>query len=114
MTPTPLMTAAGVGYRQGESPGTEAEALEAVKLAVELGADVNAANAIGFTALHGAAIRGANSVIQFLVEKGANLEAKDRRGRTAFTIAQEGAGDSNQRRQLNTAAFLRELMARPR
>lgn len=107
---TPLMAAAGVGYRQGESPGTEQEALEAVQLAVELGGDVNAANAMGFTALHGAAIRGANSIIKFLVEKGANISAKDKIGRTPFVIADEGAGDSNQRRQLGTAAFIRELM----
>ena len=111
---TPLMAAAGVGYRQGESPGTEAEALEAVKLAVELGDDVNAANGIGFTALHGAAVRGANSIIQFLVDKGARLNARDRRGRTVYTIAEEGAGDSNQRRQLHTAAYLRELAGRNR
>jgi ankyrin repeat protein len=111
---TPLMAAAGVGYRQGESPGSEAEALAAVELAVELGADVNAANAIGFRALHGAAIRGANSVIEYLVGRGARLDAKDRRGRTAFTIAEEGAGDSNQRRQLRSAELLRELMSRSR
>jgi uncharacterized protein len=109
---TPLMAAAGVGYRQGESPGTEEEALAAVKLAFQLGDDVNAANGIGFTALHGAAIRGANSIIQFLVDNGARIDAKDKRGRTPFIVADEGAGDSNQRRQLNTAAFLRELMTR--
>ncbi len=109
---TPLMAAAGVGYRQGESPGTEEEALAAVKMALELGDDVNAANGIGFTALHGAAIRGANSIIQFLVDHGARIDAKDKRGRTPFTVADEGAGDSNQRRQLATAAFLRELMTR--
>jgi ankyrin repeat protein len=109
---TPLMAAAGVGYRQGESPGTEEEALEAVKLTVELGDDPNASNGIGFTALHGAAIRGANSIIQYLVEKGARINAKDKRGRTAFTVADEGAGDSNQRRQLATAAFIRDLMTR--
>jgi uncharacterized protein len=108
---TPLMAAAGVGFRQGASLRTEPEALEAVKLAFELGGDVNAANAIGFTALHGAAIRGANSIVTFLVEKGARLDAKDKIGRTAFVIAEEGAGDSTQRRQLHTAALLRELMA---
>jgi ankyrin repeat protein len=107
---TPLMAAAGVGYRQGESPGTEEEALAAVKLAFSLGDDVNASNGIGFTALHGAAIRGANSVIKFLVDNGARINAKDKRGRTAFTVADEGAGDSNQRRQLDTASYLRELM----
>jgi len=108
---TPLMAAAGVGYEQGKSPGSEAEALEAVKLCVELGADVNAGNAIGFTALHGAVIRGANSIVQFLVDKGARLEAKDKRGRTPLTIAELGAGDSTQRRQLHTAELLRQLMS---
>ena len=108
---TPLMAAAGVGYSQGASLRSEAEALEAVKLAVELGGEVNAANNIGFTALHGAAIRGANSIVKFLVEHGARLEAKDKIGRTALQIAEEGAGDSTQRRQLHTASLLRELMA---
>jgi ankyrin repeat protein len=108
---TPLMAAAGVGFRQGASLRTEAEALEAVKLAFEHGGNVNAANAIGFTALHGAAIRGANAIVKFLVEKGARLDAKDKIGRTPFMIAEEGAGDSTQRRQLHTAALLRELMA---
>jgi uncharacterized protein len=108
---TPLMAAAGVGYSQGASIRSEAEAFEAVKLALELGGDVKAANNIGFTALHGAAIRGANSVVKLLVEHGARLQAKDKIGRTAFQIAEEGAGDSTQRRQLQTAALLRELMA---
>lgn len=111
---TPLMAAAGVGYQQGRSTGTEAEALEAVKLAVERGADVNAANNNGFTALHGAVIRGANSVVEYLVTSGANPQAADKRNRTPLKIAEEGAGDSQQRRQLHTAAFLRELTtARP-
>ena len=44
---TPLMAAAGLDYWEGESPGpfagvTEAERLEAVKLAVASGNDVNA------------------------------------------------------------------------
>jgi uncharacterized protein len=108
---TPLMAAAGVGYRQGASFRSEGEALDAVTLAFALGGDVNAANAIGFTALHGAAIRGANVIVKFLVEKGARLDARDKSGRTALVIAEEGAGDSTQRRQLHTAALLRELMA---
>lgn len=107
---TPLMAAAGVGFSQGASIRSESEALEAVKLAFELGGDVNAANAIGFTALHGAAIRGANSIVKFLVENGARLDAKDKIGRSALVIAEDGAGDSTQRRQLHTAALIRELM----
>lgn len=109
---TPLMVAAGVGYSQAISFGTEAQALEAVKLAKELGNDINAQNAMGYTALHGAAIRGANSIVQYLADSGIRIDAKDRFGRTALTIAELGAGDSTQRRQLETAAYIQALMAR--
>ena len=55
---TPLMVAAGVGTKSpGEDPGTEKEILEAVKVAVELGADVNAVDKKGETAMHGAELR---------------------------------------------------------
>ena len=64
-------------------------ALEAVRLAVELGADVNAANDIGETAIHGAAYVGANDIVQFLVEKGAKVDAVNVYGQTAWTIAAE-------------------------
>jgi ankyrin repeat protein len=107
---TPLMAAAGVGYSQAISHGTEAEALEACKLAVELGNDVNATNAMGYTALHGAAIRGANSIVQYLVDQGIRIDRRDKQGRTALTIAEMGAGDSTQRRQLHTAELLQKLM----
>ena len=59
--------------------------MEAVKLAVELGNDVNAADtAFGLTALHGAAFSGSDRIIQYLAEKGANLDAKDITGHTAL------------------------------
>ena len=81
---TPLMVASGLGrVRRGE----EKDALEAVKVAVELGADVNATSNIGLTALHGAAMSGANSIVQFLVEKGANLDAIDKAGQTPLAKA---------------------------
>ena len=54
---TALVVAAGVGVR-GYSPVRERDALEAVKLCLELGHDVNAVNTSGDTALHGAAYRG--------------------------------------------------------
>ena len=55
----PLMAAAGVGiWRIGENVGTNVEALEAVKLAWELGNDVNAVDVNNDTALHGAVHRG--------------------------------------------------------
>ena len=76
---TALMLAAGVGHVPGLSRSTEAEALEAVKLCLELGADVNAANAAGDTALHGAAWRErADAIVQLLVDRGANINATNK------------------------------------
>ncbi len=84
---TPLMVAAGLTrWRNSGAPLTEedeARALEAVKLTVELGADVNAADSIdGLTALHGAAFNGSNRIIQFLAESGADLDTRDIAGQT--------------------------------
>ena len=85
---TPLAVAAGLGKELIRRTQEEQQhALEAAKLAVELGADVNAVAADGRTALHGAAYLGANEMIRFLVEKGANLEATDMYGQTPLTIA---------------------------
>lgn len=85
---TPLMVAAGHGRVQDFLEGEETNALEAVKLALELGAAVNAANAIGQTALHAAAFTGVNPIVQYLVDKGAKVDAKDRVGQTAWSIAE--------------------------
>ena len=89
---TPLMVAAGVdlwnpGEDGGTLPGDEPEALQAVKMLVELGNDVNAVNDRGETALHGAAYRGSNTIVQYLVEKGAKLDVKSNQGWTPWTIA---------------------------
>ena len=119
------MAAAGFGFWDAETPGPatgvpESESLEAVKLALELGNDVNAVTDFGdrrvegdgayllthiplnfeslsvsggdmrwggSTALHGAAVRGANSIIQFLVDKGARLDAKNKIGWTPLSVA---------------------------
>ena len=64
---TPLMVAAGLGRYEARTDQEHSRALEAVKLAVELGADVNAANEAGQTPLHGAAYMGTDAIIQFLV-----------------------------------------------
>ena len=61
--------------------------LEAVKVAVELGADVNAADASGDTALHLAAFHGFESVVRFLVSRGARLDAENYRGETPLERA---------------------------
>jgi ankyrin repeat protein len=76
---TPLMVASGVGWADGLfREYSEDETLEVVKLLADRGSDVNLANDHGITALHGAGYKGANKVIQFLVDRGANLAAEDK------------------------------------
>jgi ankyrin repeat protein len=86
---TALMAAAGVNwvFFQTYDEGSTA-LLDAVKLCWELGMDVNAVNSMGLTALHGAANRGSDDIIRFLVEKGARLDVKDKEGRTPLTWAE--------------------------
>ena len=106
---TLLMTAAGIGFRQGTRPKLESEVLDAVKLALEHGGDLHAADIDGATALHGAALRGVNSVVLFLVDKGAQLHAQDKRQRRPIDVAEDA---SDARSQPETAALLRKLMTR--
>ncbi len=84
---TALEFAAGVGYRDKQTKGTEAEALEALTVCVDQGMDINQANSKGETALHGAASRGADSIVKYLVDHGAKLEAKTQRGFTPLDVA---------------------------
>src|SRR5262249_1122695 len=104
---------AGVGYCQGESPGTDQEALEAVQYLFALGADVNAADDDGFTAMHGAATRGANAIVQFLFDRGAKLDVKSKEeGWTPWTMANGVMVANTYKRQLATADYIRKLMDR--
>jgi ankyrin repeat protein len=82
-----LMFAAGVGYRDKYTRGTDEEALEALKVMMETPLDVRAANEKGETALHGAASRGADVVVQFLVEHGADINAKTKKDFTPLDVA---------------------------
>ena len=123
---TPLMMAAGLDTWEGETPGPftgvpEAERLEAVKLAIELGNDINAAADFGdypmvgepeytllyyphnladlaelgmgdprwdgSTALHGAIIANQPSIVQYLVDHGARLDAKTATGWTPLMMS---------------------------
>jgi uncharacterized protein len=89
---TPLMVAAGIGCVTGQWIEPERDVLKAVTLLVEeLKVDVNAVNDLGETALHGAVYRGADSVVQYLVDKGAKLDARDIEGKTPLDIAVDGA-----------------------
>ena len=118
---TALMAAAGVGiWVVGENPGTNEEALGAVKLALDLGGEVNAVNAYGYTALHGAAHRGAPAIVQLLVERGARLDAALaktgggplgwKEGWTPLAIADGVFYANTFKRSPETADLLRRLM----
>jgi len=86
---TPLMVAAGVNWAVAETFDLGNEALlEAVKLAHSLGNDVNAVNSMGIAAIHGAANRGANDVIEYLAANGARLDLADEQGRTPLDWAE--------------------------
>ena len=78
--------------RDPEPVAREAVTLKAVILAAELGVDVNAANGDGNTALHTAARRGYDTVIAYLVEQGARIDATNAAGLTAIDVAQRGSG----------------------
>lgn len=86
---SPLAAAAGVGWVRGQTfvPGGYPVQLEAVKMLVELGGDVNEVNDMGLAPVHGAAFRWSDDVISYLVEKGARLDVKDKVGRDALTWA---------------------------
>jgi len=123
---TPLMVAAGLDTWEGETPGpftgvSEAERLEAVKAAIELGNDINAAAHFGAykmvgeaqytllyyphniaalldlgtgdprwsgsTALHGAILANQPSIVQYLVDHGAKVDAKTDLGWTPLMMS---------------------------
>lgn len=105
-----LQFAAGVGYRDKNTKGTEKEALEGLKIMVGLGLDINRADNRGETALHGAADRGADSIVEYLVGQGAQLNAKTKQGLTSLDFAM----GKNVRAQLpvphdSTVALIRKL-----
>src|SRR5262249_7533400 len=129
---TPLLVAAGVGFIDGQTPGGENDALEAVKLMFELGADIQEAQGTqadckpriylgggggknqngwvcGWTALHGAAARGANAIVQFLIDKGAKIDVKDKDGKTAEQVAEFSSLDATTIIRESTVQLLRKL-----
>ena len=147
---TPLMVAAGLGFWDAESPapqnGTpESDTLEAVRICVEAGADVNETTRYGTlrvqgdatelrarylfpeelpadgqafgdmrwggaTALHGAALRGVNTVVKYLVDKGARLDARTTLGWTPLMIADHVFASNVERSWPETAAYILDLM----
>lgn len=111
---TPLMAAAGVGVgAPQESAGAEPEVLEAVKLLLKLGANVNAVDRNGETAMHGAAYRNHPSVVQFLADNGAKIKVwhkKNKSGLTPLVIAEGHRPGLNFRPSPETVAALQRVM----
>ena len=112
---TTLMAAAGCGrdahwtntpraYRQ---PTAE----EAVRLLIDAGVDVNATNEGDFAALHCAAFTGLPELVEYLVEHGADIDARDWRGRTPFRLAEGAKQSFHYQEWPEVAALLQELGA---
>ncbi len=87
----PLMAAAGLGTRSpGEDAGTSEAVVEAVELLLELGADIDAVDSNGETAMHGAAYKNLPAVVELLAASSADIEVwnkKNDHGWTPLTIA---------------------------
>ena len=82
--------------------------------ALAQGIDVNAMNANGQTALHGAVYRAADSIIERLVEAGARMDLKDELGRNALDLAEQGFNQiASVIRRDRSAELLRQLGAKP-
>jgi hypothetical protein len=90
------------------------EVLDMVKLELEAGADVNAADKEGDTALHVAAAKGLDPVVKLLADSGANVNAKDGRRQTPLDLAlapRRNRGGDSLGHQESTAALLRSIGA---
>ena len=110
---TPLMAAAGLGCLAAEEEaGTDDEAVEAVKVILKLGADVNAVDANGETAMHGAAYKNLPKVVKVLAEAGAKIPTwnqKNKWGWTPIAIA-EGHRPGNFKPSFETIDALHQVM----
>ena len=120
---TPVMAAAGLVSVDADTRGfyltedVQQRSIESLRLLLAAGADINAKDGQrGLTPLHEAARWGWNDVVRFLVEHGANLDAKDNRGMTPVDSAMGKAGGNSRGGQRidvheDTAALLRKLGA---
>lgn len=110
---TPLMAAAGLGtMAPTEEAGTEEEALEAVTLALSLGADVNAVDKNGETAMHGAAYKNLPKIVDLLAAKGAKVSVWNRANKWGWTPLRiaEGYRVGNFKPSPTTVAALQRAM----
>jgi ankyrin repeat protein len=116
---TPLMAAAGLGSNDIDTRGkykTQQEAIDSIDALVAAGAEINAVDRRGQTALHGAAYWGWDDVVKCLAAHHANLDAKDAKGMTPIDSAMGRAGGHGRGGQSvevheATATLLKQLMA---
>jgi uncharacterized protein len=111
---SPLLAAAGVGALGDgdESAGTEEEAVEACRYLLKLGADVNAVDKNGETAMHGAAYQNRWQLVELLEKHGASIDVwntKNKWGWTPLMIAQ-GHRPGNFRPEPEMIAVLEKVM----
>lgn len=110
---TPLMAAAGLGTLfPTEEAGTEEEAIEAVAYLLEAGADVDAVDENGETAMHGAAYKSLPKMVRFLAGRGARIEAWNRKNRHGWTplVIAEGFRPGNFKPSVETVEAIHDVM----
>jgi ankyrin repeat protein len=110
---TPLMAASGIGsMAPEEEAGSEEEAIEAVKLLLALGADVNAVDDNGETAMHGAAYKNLPKVVALLAECGAKIDVWNRKNKYGWTplLIAEGHRVGNFKPSRDTVAAIHKVM----
>ena len=111
---TPLLAAAAVGVLSDgdESAGTQEEAIEAIELLLELGADINAVDEQGNTVMHGAAYASWSELIPLLAERGADATIWNRKNKLGWTPLQiaQGHRPGNFRPSLETVAAIERCL----
>ena len=119
--PLHVATWGGDPYFRDWTEDEKKHLFEITKLLVALGGDVNSAGEHGWTALHGAAYKGVDAAVQFLVESGARMEVFDQYGQTPLSIAnavitvgsKDGYYQSSRVVRKSTSDLLLKLGAKP-
>ena len=111
---TPLLAAAGVGVLSNgdETAGTEQDALDTLRFLLDHGADINAVDTNHNTAMHGAAYKSWDHVVEFLVSEGARDDVwnhKNSLGWTPLEIAQ-GNRPGNFRPSASTVRAIKKAL----
>jgi uncharacterized protein len=105
---TPLIATAGLGRASGDTRVEDEDTLEAAALCLKLGVNIDAASSAGETALHAAAYNNYPKLAEFLVEQGAFVNPKNRRGATPTRVADSYEAAAMVFRRPEVAALLRK------